>query len=365
MPIKRDFFISYTKADERWANWIAWVLDQNRYSFVIQALDFVPGQDFISQMRAAIRNTYQTIAVLSPQYFKSRFANAELNSALAADPLGTKGRLVPIKIRPCRSPDMLASRIHIDLVAKDSDTARRDLLSGIAAARLGKWEQVHEARFATPPKFPGVGAAAQRRIGGPSDNSRPIRILFLGVDAGRGLDLAGQADGLEAIIRESPHAADFVFLKELNVKTDNIFKHLSNHKPHIVHVSGNQNGGNVLIRTPRGAVTTVSDMAFAGLLQSIGDSARLVIMDTCKSLRCAAAVTDTVDLAIGVAADVYEDDAKLFYDVFYKQIAHGKSADVAVKAAQRELRSARVEESEIPQLLMRRGINAQRYTFVP
>jgi hypothetical protein len=41
----KDFSISYTKADQAWAAWIAWTLEAAGYSTVIQAWDFLPGSN--------------------------------------------------------------------------------------------------------------------------------------------------------------------------------------------------------------------------------------------------------------------------------------------------------------------------------
>src|SRR5688572_9535261 len=133
---QRDYFISYTKVDERWALWIAWLLNQEGYSFTIQALDFAPGRDFMHEMRSAMRACRQTIAVLSPEYLKSQYATAEINAALVSDPMGSKGRLIPVRVKKFVMKDLLASRIYIDLIDKNDETARHDFLAGIAAARL-------------------------------------------------------------------------------------------------------------------------------------------------------------------------------------------------------------------------------------
>ena len=60
----KDFFISYTKADRQWAEWIAWQLDQAGYSLVIQAWDFGPGKNFVWEMHNATIQTERTIMVL-------------------------------------------------------------------------------------------------------------------------------------------------------------------------------------------------------------------------------------------------------------------------------------------------------------
>jgi len=42
---EKDFFISYTGADRRWAKWIAWCLEPAIHNVVIQAWDFPAGSN--------------------------------------------------------------------------------------------------------------------------------------------------------------------------------------------------------------------------------------------------------------------------------------------------------------------------------
>ena len=46
-----DFFISYTGVDKTWAEWIAWELEKETFECVLQAWDFVAGEDFIQKMQ--------------------------------------------------------------------------------------------------------------------------------------------------------------------------------------------------------------------------------------------------------------------------------------------------------------------------
>ena len=46
----KDFFISYTGADQAWAEWIADTLERDRYTTVLQAWDFRPGEAFVDRM---------------------------------------------------------------------------------------------------------------------------------------------------------------------------------------------------------------------------------------------------------------------------------------------------------------------------
>jgi hypothetical protein len=72
-----DYFISYTAADEKWAEWIAWTLEAHGHKTVLQKWDFAAGSNFVLEMHRAAATAKRTIAVLSPDYPASRFGAAE------------------------------------------------------------------------------------------------------------------------------------------------------------------------------------------------------------------------------------------------------------------------------------------------
>lgn len=129
-----DFFISYTSADSEWAEWIAAELGAAGYSTLIQAWDFVPGMDFLHKMQEGIASA-RTVAVWSPDYFESAFAGVEWRAVFAKDPGGDLGLLVPVRVRDCDPPGMLATRVWVDLVGLDETRARERLLAGVARDR--------------------------------------------------------------------------------------------------------------------------------------------------------------------------------------------------------------------------------------
>ena len=97
----KDFFISYTTADEKWAEWIAWQLEEAGYSVVIQAWDFKAGENFVIEMQNAATQCQKIIVVLSPNYLGAQFTQAEWASFFAGDPTGEKSWIIPVKIQPC------------------------------------------------------------------------------------------------------------------------------------------------------------------------------------------------------------------------------------------------------------------------
>jgi hypothetical protein len=61
--MKKDFFVSYNRADRAWAEWIAWQLEAAGYTTVLQAWDFRPGVNFALKMHegsADLRDKHRT-----------------------------------------------------------------------------------------------------------------------------------------------------------------------------------------------------------------------------------------------------------------------------------------------------------------
>ena len=147
----KDFFISYTHADQRWAEWIAWHLEEAGYYTMLQAWDFLAGSNFVLDMDAAARQASRTIAVLSPDYFASQFTPSEWAAAFKRNPTGDQGKLLPVRVRPCDVEGLLGQIVYIDLVDQDEATARAALLHGVT----------HERRKpSTPPVFPSMHHAS-------------------------------------------------------------------------------------------------------------------------------------------------------------------------------------------------------------
>src|SRR5579859_7542908 len=129
-----DFFISYNKADRAWAEWIAWQLEAEGYSTIIQAWDFRPGSNFILEMDKAAKEAKRTIAVFSPDYLDALYTQAEWAAALVQDPTGEQGKVLPVRVRECTPKGLLAPIIYIDLVKLNKFAAQNTLLAGVHRA---------------------------------------------------------------------------------------------------------------------------------------------------------------------------------------------------------------------------------------
>jgi hypothetical protein len=161
---KIDFFISYTSANERWAEWIGWILEEEGFSVKVQAWDFAAGSNFVLEMQRAAEEASRTIAVLSPAYLKSTFAAPEWAAAFAKDPEGFERSLVPVRVEKCEAGGLLKAIVHIDLVGLEEDEARDRLLARLSGGR-GKPSKKpafpggQQAQTNGPPPFPGHGVS--------------------------------------------------------------------------------------------------------------------------------------------------------------------------------------------------------------
>jgi TIR domain-containing protein len=139
-------FISYSRADRNWAEWIAGVIQRVGYEPIIQAWHFRSGENFVLRMQEAAAQTDFTIAVLSETYIKSEYTQPEWAAAFSQDPTGKRRKLIPVRVAECAATGMLASIIYIDLIGLGELDAERALLDGLKGS--GQPDQ--------PPQFPGT-----------------------------------------------------------------------------------------------------------------------------------------------------------------------------------------------------------------
>ncbi len=143
---QKDFFISYNEADRTWAEWVAWQLEEEGYTTILQAWDFQPGTNFPHLMDKATRITKRTILVLSPDSLDGPFTISEWTVAFKRDPIGENRILVPIRVRECKPEGLLGNIVYIDLINCNEAQAQQKLIAGIK----------ERAKPTHKPAFPGT-----------------------------------------------------------------------------------------------------------------------------------------------------------------------------------------------------------------
>lgn len=168
-----DFFISYTKADKEWAEWIAWVLEAGGYTTIFQDRDFQPGDNFILKMHSAAQECERTVIVLSAAYQCSHFGEMEWAAALAQ-----KKKLFPVRIEEIEPTGLLKNIVYLDLVGTNGETAQRLLLSRLKGERMRS--PVEPSYPADPiPRLPiGVSSIPAEKIPEPGPLPQGSRMPF-------------------------------------------------------------------------------------------------------------------------------------------------------------------------------------------
>ncbi|MEX5709088.1 TIR domain-containing protein [Parafrankia sp. FMc6] len=197
-----DFFLSYASEDEAWAEWIAWQLHDAGYSLRLQAWDFIPGTNFITQMETALTQADRIIAVVSPAYARSTAMMSEASTAVQ------QSRLIPVLVRTAETLPAFTGMTWVDLAAvDDAGTARERLLRAVQGGRR---------RSRGAPAFPGSSAVQDvdhgprfpqgdqppAGLGGENDKPAPVPRALVVHASGDGSFAAELADSLQVLTAE-------------------------------------------------------------------------------------------------------------------------------------------------------------------
>ncbi|MEM8717231.1 MAG: toll/interleukin-1 receptor domain-containing protein, partial [Cyanobacteria bacterium P01_G01_bin.4] len=149
---------------EAWAEWIAWILEEEGHTAVIQAWDFRPGGNFVLDMQRAAAETDKTIVVLSEDYLNSEFTQPEWTAAFANDPTSLHRKIIPIKVRKCKPSGLLRPIVYVDLVDLEAEAACKAILEALperlkptTAPSFPKTEDALTSQ--APPEFPNAPAS--------------------------------------------------------------------------------------------------------------------------------------------------------------------------------------------------------------
>ncbi|MEM6866797.1 MAG: SUMF1/EgtB/PvdO family nonheme iron enzyme [Cyanobacteria bacterium P01_C01_bin.121] len=124
----KDVFISYTSADQAWAEWLAWVLEENDYTVETQSLASKQADNFSQVIREAGREHQQVLLVVSEALLKADDASS---SPISSNINLGSAFLVPVEVDDCEPPEYIADLKSISLVEKTEVEAEQTLLGAM------------------------------------------------------------------------------------------------------------------------------------------------------------------------------------------------------------------------------------------
>jgi hypothetical protein len=166
-------------------------------------------------------------------------------------------------------------------------------------------------------------------------------------------------------LRASEYRESVELISVWAIRPPDLLQALNEHKPHIVHFSGHGSSADeLLFLDSEGNAKPVSKEAIMATMNTLADNIRVVVFNSCFSTGQAEAVTQYVDVAIGMNADIGDEAARVFSAQFYSAIGFGRSVGEAFDQAITALMLEDIPEDKTPEIFTREGIDANEVTLV-
>jgi hypothetical protein len=104
----KKIFISYSSKDREWvSNWLLPKLEDAGLEVCIDYRDFKIGRSSLINMEEAVDWCDKILLVLTPNWIESEWTNFEALMVQTEDPIGLRGRLLPLMLKQCELPRRL------------------------------------------------------------------------------------------------------------------------------------------------------------------------------------------------------------------------------------------------------------------
>ncbi|HEU4562039.1 MAG TPA: TIR domain-containing protein [Longimicrobium sp.] len=128
-----DAFLSYSHADGEWVHgWLLPRLEEAGVRVRVDVSAFHPGRPILENIERAVAGCRHTLAVLTPAWIESEWAEMEAILAQTGDPAARRRRLIPLLLAPCSVPARIAMLSGADFTRQEGwDDSLRLLLASL------------------------------------------------------------------------------------------------------------------------------------------------------------------------------------------------------------------------------------------
>ncbi len=157
--LRWDFFLSFSSPNREHAERAFEAVEAAGYTCFFQHDSIEGGANFVKRMTEGLEGSTTMLALFSPAYFASKFAQAELHGAFARDPLNESRSILPFLIDKVDIPAPFNALNYIDCVSITHDEFRAKLLKEVFRTPRGE-------RRPADPRIPETDtpAAAQKLL---------------------------------------------------------------------------------------------------------------------------------------------------------------------------------------------------------
>jgi len=181
----------------------------------------------------------------------------------------------------------------------------------------------------------------------------PIQVLLLAADprdTSAGLRIDHEIRRSLEAVRMGQGANELKIAAELAVRGEDLVPALLRHRPQIVHFAGHGDGEGLELDN----FDTLLPATLVQLFTTFRE-VRAVVLNACKSLVVAEAVSKVVDYTVAMEASIGDETAVDFAGAFYAALAFGSTVRFAFDAACSTISPCLDEEHPLPRLLVRPG----------
>ena len=119
-----NVFVSYTKSDSQWANWIATDLRGLGHTPYVHQWEIGSGDDIVAWMENRHAAADHVLCVVSPEYWEAAYSRLEHNAALWRAVRERSSFLLYVVVKPCALPALTAHMRRCDLYSLPESAAR-------------------------------------------------------------------------------------------------------------------------------------------------------------------------------------------------------------------------------------------------
>lgn len=187
--------------------------------------------------------------------------------------------------------------------------------------------------------------------------SNPVDLIPLRLDE--------EVRAIQEKIRMSQYRDSVELISRWAVRPDDLLQSLNEHKPHIIHFSGHGDEDHIaFVGNSEGETKLVTKDAIVQMIKVMLDNLQVVIFNTCLSSEQAQAVSEYVDIAIGMQEEIDDDAARVFAAQFYSAIGFGRSVQQAFDQGIAALLVNGIPEDHIPEIYHRDDVNPSEIILV-
>jgi hypothetical protein len=236
------------------------------------------------------------------------------------------------------------------------------------------WDPEDRAFLIRLAEWPEGAAAANSPQNSAESNkaSNENHILFLSANPDDADSINNQEEyrAIDRVLQQGKCSKDFQISVGGAVRANDINSLMLRHTPNIVHFSGHgSKNGDLMMVGNNGLAQPMSVTALSGMFGILNDDpqstqqVQLVVLNACYSAAQAEAIVKVVDIVVGMGNAIGDGSAIRFAEGFYEALGFGRSVQAAFDLAKSKVTLTGLPNSQVPQLLARKGIDPAHYNI--